>query len=247
MRASATALGLMLAATPAIAADGAALNVLGYSPDSRYFAFEQYGVHDGSGFPYWDVFIIDLKSNEWMPGTPVRALVESEEARPAAARDKAMAQAKPLLEAQHITEPADILAANPATEVTADRRRIAFDRWYVTMGSRPDGHGSDQIRFELAAESLPLPSSANCPEDFGGNFGLRLTLKDETAGTSRILHEDTSIPQSRNCPFGYDLSAVVAQSGTPVTDRLVAIVGVYAMGFEGANHRYIAVPFSVSE
>ena len=247
MRARAAALWLSIAATPAIAADGAALNILGYSPDSRYFAFEQYGVQDGSGFPYWDIFIIDLKSNGWMPGTPVRALVESEDARPSAARDKAMAEARPLLEARHISEPADILAANPATEVREGRDRLAFDRWYVSMGSRPDGHGSDQIRFELAVESLALPRPANCPADDGDTYGFRLTLKDETAGSTRTLHEDTGIPQSRNCPLGYDLTAVVAPAGFPVTDRLVAIVGVYARGFEGANHRFIAVPFSVSE
>ena len=247
MRASAAALSLMLWASPALAADGAAFNVLGYSPDSRYFAFEQYGVQDGSGFPYWDVFIIDLKSNAWVKGTPVCALLESEDNRPAEARDKAMATAQPLLQEMHISEPADILAANLANEVTADRSRLAFDRWYVSMGSMPNGRGSDQIRFELSVEPLALPRSANCPEDLGENFGLRLTVKDITAGTSRSLFEDKSIPASRGCPVGYDVAAVVAQSGYPVTDRLVALIGVYSTGFEGAGHRYIAVPFTISD
>jgi predicted secreted protein len=33
----------------------------------------------------------------------------------------------------------------------------------------------------------------------------------------------------------------------PVTDRLVAIIGVSSRGFEGADHRFIAVPFTLSE
>jgi|GEM_PF-5184346 len=33
----------------------------------------------------------------------------------------------------------------------------------------------------------------------------------------------------------------------PVTDRLVALIGVYARGFEGLNHRFIAVPFTISD
>ncbi len=158
-----------------------------------------------------------------------------------------MARARPLLAASNITEPAEILAANPATEVVAERSRIAFDRWYVSMGSRPDGRGPDQIRFELDAESIPLPSANGCSESFGQNFGLKLSIRDERAGSTRLLHEDKTIPASRNCPLGYDISAVAAQPGFPVTDRMVAIVGVYSVGFEGANHRYIAIPFSISD
>ena len=72
-------------------------------------------------------------------------------------------------------------------------------------------------------------------------------MKDITAGTSRSLFEDKSIPASRGCPVGYDVAAVVAQSGYTVTDRLVALIGVYSTGFEGAGHRYIAVPFTISD
>ena len=89
MRALALVLLMLLGCGRALAADGAAFNAIGYSPDSRYFAFEQYGVQDGSGFPYWDVFVIDLKTNEWVKGSPYRALLESEEAKLAAARDQA--------------------------------------------------------------------------------------------------------------------------------------------------------------
>uniref|UniRef100_UPI0035B09F26 DUF2259 domain-containing protein n=1 Tax=Aestuariivirga sp. TaxID=2650926 RepID=UPI0035B09F26 len=51
----------------------------------------------------------------------------------------------------------------------------------------------------------------------------------------------------RNCPAAYDVAAVVAQTGFPTTDRLVALIGVYARGFEGMNHRFIAVPFTISD
>jgi predicted secreted protein len=247
VRLGAALLALLLGAAPAAAADGAAFNVLGYSPDSRYFAFEQYGVQDGSGFPYWDVFMIDLKTNEWVAGTPARALVENEEARPSEARDRAMATATPVLKDKNISEPAEIIAANPATELVADRSRITFDRWYRPMGAKPGDAGSDIVRHELVLETLPLPRAQGCDETFGANLGFRLLINDLRAGTARTLHEDTAIPASRNCPLGYDLTAVVAQAGFPVTDRLVAIIGVYSVGFEGANHRFIAVPFSISD
>ena len=68
MRIGIAATLLCASALSALAADGAFLDIIGYSPDSRYFAFEQYGVQDGSGFPYADIFIVDLASNSWVKG-----------------------------------------------------------------------------------------------------------------------------------------------------------------------------------
>lgn len=231
----------------ALAADGAAFNVIGYSPDSRYFAFEQYGVQDGSGFPYWEVFVIDLKSNAWVKDTPYRALIESEDGKLATARDQARAAAEPALKALSISEPAVLIAANPSTEVVAERERLSFDRWYTSLGSRAGDKSPLEVRFELAVEKLPLPRPADCPEDDSVTYGVRVLLKDLQLGTTRAIHEDTSIPASRHCPEAYDIAAVVAQGGYPVTDRMVALIGVYARGFEGLNHRFIAVPFAVSD
>jgi predicted secreted protein len=204
-------------------------------------------VQDGSGFPYWDVFVIDLKTNEWVKGSPYRAMLESEEAKPAAARDQARAAAAPALKELNITEPAELIAANPATEVVAERERMTFDRWYTSLGSRAADKSPLEVRFNLAVETVKLPRPAACPEGDGDSFGVRVILKDLQTGTSRAIHEDKSIPASRNCPLAYDVAAVVAQSGFPVTDRLVAIIGVYARGFEGLNHRFIAVPFTISD
>ncbi|WP_421694833.1 DUF2259 domain-containing protein [Aestuariivirga sp.] len=240
-------LALILGCGRALAADGAAFNPIGYSPDSRYFAFEQYGVQDGSGFPYWDVFLIDLKANEWVKGSPYRAMIESEEAKPSAARDQARAAADPALKQLGITAPAELLAANPATEAVPERERLTFDRWYQSLGSRSGEKSALGVRFELSVEKLPLPRPAACPEGDGESYGVKVILKDLQTGTSRAIFEDKSIPASRNCPAAYDVAAVVAQAGLPMTDRLVAVIGVYSRGFEGLNHRFIAVPFTISD
>lgn len=247
MRALALIALLVLGSARALAADGAAFNAIGYSPDSRYFAFEQYGVQDGSGFPYWDVFVIDLKSNEWVKGSPYRALIESEESKPAAARDQARKAAEATLKDLDITQPAELIAANPATEAVPERERLTFDRWYASMGARSTEKSQLGVRFELSVEKIPLPRPAKCPEGDGDSFGVRVSLKDLQTETTRVIHEDKAIPDSRNCPAAYDVAAVVAQSGMPVTDRLVALIGVYARGFEGLNHRFIAVPFTISD
>lgn len=247
MRAAALLLALLLGCGPVQAGDGAAFNAIGYSPDSRYFAFEQYGVQDGSGFPYWDVFIVDLKMNAWVKGSPYRSLLQSEQASPASARGEARAAAAPALTDLNITAPAELLAANPATEVVADRQRLTFDRYYEGRGATSGENSRLGVRFELAAEKVPLPRPSACPAGDGESYGVRVTLKDLQTGTSRVIHEDQTIPDSRHCPLAYDLAAVVGQVGLPVTDRLVALVGVYARGFEGASHRFIAVPFTLSD
>lgn len=246
MRLFAALLVLLLGCGRVLAADGAALNVIGYSPDSRYFAFEQYGVQDGSGFPYWEIHVVDLKSNEWVKGAPWRVILQDEQAKLSAVRDQARAAAARELQEKALTEPAELLAAMPATEVATDRQRITFDRWYLPMGSKPDSASEVKIRHELTLAQKPLPAAGSCmPED--QTFGFTLTLRDFQSGTTRTLADDASIPASRNCPLGYDIAAVYAPAGHPITDRLVAIIGVYSRGFEGANHRFIAVPFSLSD
>jgi len=70
----ATLIALTLwACSPALAGDTAEINVLGFSADGSIFAFEEYGVQDGSGFPYANRFYIDTASDKFLPGTPVRA------------------------------------------------------------------------------------------------------------------------------------------------------------------------------
>jgi predicted secreted protein len=247
MRVAAAILLLATTATPALAADGAALNVIGYSADSRFFAFEEYGVQDGSGFPYWNVHVLDLVKDRWIDGAPVRVVVESAEARLSAAREKAMATAGSLIARNGISEPAEILAANPATEVIPDRGRLVFDRFYGSGLSQPNETASFTARHELMLNGVELADPKGCYPDDGPYTGFSLVLRDVKLGTSRVIHEDKSIPASRNCPSHYDISAVVAPAGFSNEDRLVAIIGVYNRGFEGLNHRFIAVPFVLSD
>jgi len=48
------------------AGDAATLNILGFSSDGSVFAFEEYGVQDGSGFPYANRFYIDTETDTFM-------------------------------------------------------------------------------------------------------------------------------------------------------------------------------------
>ena len=248
MRCSPILAALALTANgPALAADGANFNVIGYSADSRYFAFEQYGIQDGSGFAYWDVFVIDLKTNAWVDGAPLRAVIEDETMKLSVARTKARALAEPLLQKNAITEPAALIAANPATEVMADRQRIAFDRWYRPMGASLESLATVDIRHEVSLQAVKLPDPKGCYDADGPYFGFSLTLKDLKLDSAHQFYKDEAIPASRGCAIAYDVAAVVAPANVTDEDRMVAIVGVYSRGFEGADQRFVAVPFVLSD
>ncbi len=60
---------LMLAlASTAFAGDVATLVNLGFSPDSAYFMFGFYGMDTSSSKPYAEVFLVDTKRNDFVPG-----------------------------------------------------------------------------------------------------------------------------------------------------------------------------------
>jgi predicted secreted protein len=61
--------GLALAVSlTAFAGDIAAFQNLGFSADSRYFMFGQYGIAAKDGTPYADIFVVDIARNAFVPG-----------------------------------------------------------------------------------------------------------------------------------------------------------------------------------
>jgi predicted secreted protein len=113
---------LIVATTSATAGDNAERAIIGFSPDGRYFAFEQYGVQDGSGFPFSEIFIVDLDANQWVKGSPFREKAEEDGALVSAARAKSAKAAQKLLTQLKTAEPGEILASQPVTQASVDRR-----------------------------------------------------------------------------------------------------------------------------
>jgi predicted secreted protein len=241
-------LSLLLASSLAKAADGATLGFMAYSPDTHYFAFEQLGVEDGSGSAYAEIFVLDLEKNTWLGNSPFREKTQEDSASLVPTRAAAMAKAAPLLKQFGIAEPAELVVVNPATEVIADRRHVQFDRYFLSsqQGSMPQGDVPlNELRFELQVETNAATAPPSCPTEDGTVYGFTLKLKSLKSGLITEVHKDKTIPESRQCPVGYDIAAVVAPMNYPKIERLVAIVGVYSFGFEGSNRRYVAVPFTL--
>ncbi|MFZ5676075.1 MAG: DUF2259 domain-containing protein [Pseudomonadota bacterium] len=239
MRLATALLFLMLTATVSQAADNAERAAIGFSPDGRYFAFEQYGVQDGSGFSYSEIFVIDLEANQWVKGSPFRERIEDEAAPVSSMRAKAARSAAPLLDQLKIAEPGEALAAQLPTQAVADRHRIGFDPFYQSQTSQKGE------RYTLRLDLVPFAAPENCYAEDGKQMGFRLTLKDNESGAEKEVHKDAAIPSSRYCPRDYDISDVIVYRPVSGTARQVALIGVYTPGFEGVNRRFIAVPFTL--
>jgi predicted secreted protein len=234
-------LALFAMATAAVrAADNVERAIIGFSSDGRYFAFEQYGVQDGSGFPFSEIFIVDLDANQWVKGSPLRAKVENDGAPVSAARAKSAKAAQALFKELKTTEPGEVLASQAPTQSSGDRHRLSFDPFYSSLPSQPAG------RFTLSLELLPFTAPENCYAEDGRQMGFKLIITDKDHNTSAEIHKDLAIPASRICPRDYDVADVIAyRSASSTGARNVALIGVYMPGFEGLNRRLIAVPFTL--
>ena len=215
------------------AADFASLNVIGYSADGSTFVFEEYGIQDGSGFGYSNIYAVDLNRDAYVPGTPVRILEKTEGALKEARR-KAADKIAPLLDKlQTGDRPGYIAAYNPPTEIDAHPNDVRFyDHPNLLVAER---------QYQLTLTKVPFDLPARCEGLTKVHNGFRLTYMFEAGQkASRVLYEDQRVPESRGCARDYRIGAVITDfqaSAMPV-----AMILLSTFGFEGDDYRWIAVP-----
>jgi len=220
--------------TPVLAGDRALIDYVGFSADFRYFAFEEFGIQDGSGFAYANLYVVDLSTDAWVVGTPIRIQAEDESESLGEVRAEAMALAQ-----NHITEfgidvPVEIAALIGDGVPDQDGKALLFG----VPGYQP---GAVSGRYTLSLSTFPASAASPCGDWFDTEpLGFELTIAD--SGTERLVHRDTNLPRSRGCPFDYRLHGVVMPFMGLAVSNAVAIVSVYPGGFEGPDRRFMAVP-----
>ena len=235
------AVALLAHASSARAGDAAERDILGFSPDGRYFAFEQYGVQDGSGFPYSEIFLIDLSDDSWVEGTPVRVRLENESRSLEAARRQALAAAQPFLAKARVTNNARIFASNVLYETIQNPRLMSFRTFYASFGHLEPGE-ADDAEITLRLEEIVLPAPKDCPAGDTPLAGFVLKAK-HGSGSFEEVYRDREIPASRRCPLKYSLSdAVSLLAADGRIQRLVVMINIFSYGFEGPDRRFVAVP-----
>lgn len=237
-RLAASLAGLALLAAPAIAGDRALIDLIGYSTEGNYFAFEEYGIQDGSGFAYSNIYVIDIAADAWVPGSPYRALLEEDGANTFRARQQARDLAAATIEGLDIVAPAQFIALNgdgePGDGTTLDFGAPGFDPGQVI-----------EPLSRLTLETFDAKSPLEC-EGFMGMPAKGYSLTWEEGRMDPVtLHEDgATLPRSRGCAMDYRLYGVVAGDALTTLDGAMVIVSVYPFGFEGPDRRFLAIPLA---
>jgi len=219
--------------TSALAGDTAQRHIIGFSDDGSWFAFEEFGTSDGTGAPYSNIYVINVNNDKWAKGTPIRVNFSETVAPISQARDKAMQQARPILDELAIKEPGVLLASSPVTEISTNPRRIDF---YRNKNIKDPAH-----KLSYVLKEIDFPENPTC-KSFGiKEKGFSLSL---TKGGSPLtqVYKDKSIPASRHCPKSYAISDVIEFIPSRAPTRHIVLIHVFAMGFEGPDSRFLAVP-----
>lgn len=231
--------GLGFLASSAAAGDRALANFIGFSPDTRYFAFEEFGIESDSGLAYSRIHFIDLVSDTRLAGTPVSTAAEEgdESENLAAVRAQTSRKAASLLARHDIVVPAEIAALNGDGEPDRDPMRLGLIYPIPAWGTATKA-------YSLTVTSFPVASTANCAIETDGEpqgYELRMAGK---AGEIVLHRDEGMLPSPRGCPRDYGLYAVVIPGAGARKDAGVAIVSYYPSAYESPSRRFLAVPFS---
>jgi len=227
---------VMFVAGPAFAGDTAQLEILGFSADGSIFAFEEYGIQDGSGFAYANRYYIETATDRFVAGTPIRVRIDEEMSAVDDARSETRDQGQSIVEDAVLQANRGITAGfNAISEYSADPLRMEVNpRLVFPPIDEP---------LEIRIEEIGFQAPELCEGLTQRHVGFRLVRIDRApGGTTELLHEDGSVPDSRGCADGYRIGAIQTffpEGGDPVYAVLIA---VRRFGFEGPDHRWIAVP-----
>jgi predicted secreted protein len=228
------ALALFLLCIPTLAGDYAKLNFIGFSTNGKYLAFEEYGVQDGSGFPYSSFYIVNVDTNSFAV-KPFETRLENENATQAQARAKAKLAAAAALKkfgiangntgSLVVSRLFTDLSVRDLTNSEAKTSKINFAEWVDSMYTE----GNYDLTLDLVEEKTKACEHEELPV-----YRIALTLKDNKSDWTNVLQKDASLPKSRGCPTRYEIQYVYLYK-----QNIAVFMNYYNTGFEGPDLRYI--------
>lgn len=207
---------------------------LGFSADGKVFAFEEFGIQDGSGFAFANRFFIDTTLDAFLPGSTVRVVIEDETASVGEARAEAAAKSASLETVYRFSDNPGVMAAfNPLSELESDAHRLR----YLPLSLVPEFFRP--YTAQLTEKSLP--ASPSCDAMAEKTLGFRLEMTEvEGKPVSIVLHDDATLPKSRHCPRAYRLGGVVTHHADGIWTHAFLVLH-RSFGFEGEHGRWIAI------
>jgi predicted secreted protein len=163
------------------------LDVLGFSPDGRFFAYQQSGYLNAQGDAFADLFVQDTSRKAPVKNTPIRVLSSRNLSTLEAVRLSLQSQSAELLRKLGLRRAIAGVAFMPR-----ERDQMWLDMPWgerVLLGLT--------YRGKLAAPGCPV--GVKVPR--GSLVGFNLTL--QRANSITVAHSDKVIPRTRGCPVSY--------------------------------------------
>jgi len=206
-----------------IAGDNSQLNVIGFSSQGDYLAYETFGVYDGSGTPYANFFVVDTNKNDFVV---ISRLTGEPNENIAIFRNENLKKIEKKLQTYQIEkENLGVLRIH----------YTIYDQLVDTHKARfiiPFHNTYDIILNEYILENDPDTTS---PVKI-----FTLILKNN-AGDKKTLQKDTSLPKSRGKVFSYRIERIYTYN----KNVIAVFLNAYSPGFEGPNMRYLIVTGSI--
>lgn len=226
---------LLSAFSFARAGDYSTLNVIGFSKDGKFMAFEEYGTGDGSGYPYVSIYFINVEKNSFATA-PYMLHLENENATETMARNKAkLATEKKLKELKIIRgNMGKHLVSRLITDL--DEKEGESETTPIELRFSEEV-GSMYKRGDYTLKLTPSEVTTKECEGFGfPTFKLELLLRNNETKKTTILQKDNDLPKSRGCALGYRIQEIFLYER-----NLVVFIGVYKPGFEGPDMGFMVV------
>lgn len=205
----------LLVAPLAHAAEASHLELIGFSRNGAYVAFDQFGVNDGRGTPYIYTSFVSVKNNRLE--VEIRTEVDVEGVTVVQLRANAKAQTAAAIKKYGIVagNQGRFIGVTPPHMYTTVSEFFALDSTYgLSIATKPAVNTGD-----LCTEAPQL-----------------LIVKLTVSGKPRDLQRDTKLPASRECAYGYEL-----RSAHLYGRSLAVFVSYQTRGFEGADSRWMVV------
>jgi predicted secreted protein len=186
------------------------LDVLGFSPDGRFFAYRQSGVMGSKGDAFADLFVHDTTRKAEVKNTPIRVLGSKDLSTLEAVRLSLESQSTQLLRKLGLSR-----AIAGVAFIPRERNQMWLDMPWGERVMLGLSH-----RGKLAAPGCPL--GVKVPR--GSLVGVSLTV--QRGNDITVVHSDKAIPRMRGCPVSYRFaSGFIKPRGSEV---VVAAVLAYS-------------------
>lgn len=218
----------------ALAGDAALSRIIGFSPDGKYFTFEQYGIGDASGLPFSEIFFIDTINNIWVE-PPVRVMIDDDTADISKARILALAKATPTIKKLNTTLHGFTLVSNPITQ-------FGGDKYLADFGTNPSAPLYDRYKIQLTLQDAP---SEDCKDFAPDTKMFSLALTSESNQNITHNYADKNLPSSRSCALDYSISEIHYFQATNDAVIFMTFINIMSYGWEGLDRRFMVIPFYI--